>query len=360
MKSIVIGLILIGNLLSAQEKKPVRIGVVGLVHTHVHWILGREKTGDIEIVGIAEPNRELAQRYADLHGYSIDIVYPSIDEMLDKTKPEAVTAFNTILGHLEVVQKCAPRGIHVMVEKPLAMKLEHALEMKRLAERHEIHLLTNYETTWYPTTVEVLRIADQGTLGSLNKIVVNDGHQGPKEIGVNKEFLDWLTDPAYNGGGALTDFGCYGANLITALMGNQRPLSVTAVTNQNKPHIYPLVEDEATIILTYPKTQGIIQASWNWTFSRKDMEVYGTDAYIKTIDGTSMRIRNSENQPEEYMELDPLPSPQNDPFAYLAALLNGEISPKGDLSSLENNLIVMEILEAAKKSATSGNTVTLE
>ena len=132
-----------------NAEKPLRIGVIGLVHSHVHWILGREDRGDIEIVGIVEPNRSLAERFAKRHGYSMDLVFATMEEMIDKTQPEAVTAFNTIYDHLKVVQVCAPRGIHVMVEKPLAVNLEHAVAMEKLARQHNIHLLTNYETTWY-------------------------------------------------------------------------------------------------------------------------------------------------------------------------------------------------------------------
>src|SRR4026207_1578996 len=129
--------------------KPLRIGVVGLVHAHVHWILGRENKGDIEIVGIAEPNRELATNYSKQHGYSMNMVYTSMEEMIEKTKPEAVVAFNSIYDHLKVVEYCAPRGIHVMLEKPLAVSMDHAAKMLALAKKHNIHLLTNYETTWY-------------------------------------------------------------------------------------------------------------------------------------------------------------------------------------------------------------------
>ena len=66
---------LMGIFSSISQEKPLKIGVAGLTHTHVHWILGRGDIGDIEIVGIAEPNRELAQRYADQHGFSMDLVY---------------------------------------------------------------------------------------------------------------------------------------------------------------------------------------------------------------------------------------------------------------------------------------------
>jgi len=177
-----------------SQNKPLKVGVIGLTHTHVHWVFGSEPRGDIEIVGIVEPNTELAQRYADQYQFSMTLVYPSIEAMLEKTQPEAVTAFGTIFEHLEVVQAAAPRGIHVMVEKPLAVNMDHAVQMKELANKHRIHLLTNYETTWYPTTHKAYQLAkQQHAIGDIRKIMVQDGHKGPKKIGINKEFLDWLT-----------------------------------------------------------------------------------------------------------------------------------------------------------------------
>lgn len=343
-----------------QKKAPLRIGVAGLVHSHVHWILGREKRDDVEIVGISEHNRALAGRYAKQHGYSMELVYNSLQEMLDKAKPEAVTAFNTIQDHLEVVKACAPRGIHVMVEKPLAVSLDHARQMEALANKHRIHLLTNYETTWYGTNHKAYDIVlQEKAIGKIRKVVVHDGHPGPKEIGANKEFLEWLTDPVQNGGGAIIDFGCYGANLITWLMKGARPTSVTAITQQLKPEVYPKVDDEATIILTYPHMQGIIQASWNWPYSRKDMEVYGQSGSVKALDRTNMLVRLEKDEAEKQLKVEIPKSPYDDPFSYLAAVVKGEIAPTDDLSSLPINMVVMEILEAAGKSAKEGKTVIL-
>ena len=82
--------------------------------------------------------------------------------------------------------------------------------------------------------------------------MVNSGHKGPKKIGVDPEFLDWLTDPESNGGGAITDFGCYGANLMTWLMEGRKPLRVTAITQQLQGENNPKVEDEALILLDSP------------------------------------------------------------------------------------------------------------
>lgn len=341
----------------AQTVKPFRIAIDGLTHTHVHWLLGRAKDGDLEIVGIAEKNRALAERYLKQYNLPLTLLYPSLRALLQQVKPEAVAAFNSIYEHLATVQQCAPAGIHVMVEKPLAVSLDHAKQMQALAQKHNIHLLTNYETTWYGSHYRAKSLLD--SLGQVRKVVVHDGHEGPKEIGVNKEFLDWLTDPIMNGAGALTDFGCYGANLMTWLMNGERPQSVVAVTQQLKPAVYPKVDDEATIILTYPKAQAIIQASWNWPYSRKDLEVYAVQgAVFADREGLQRATANGVKRAKEAVGAQP--KPFHDPFAYLAAVVRGEVAmAPSDLSALPNNLLVVEILEAAKKSAKEGRRVDL-
>ncbi|MEL6923158.1 MAG: Gfo/Idh/MocA family oxidoreductase [Bacteroidota bacterium] len=336
-----------------------RVGVVGLVHTHVHWILGREKHGDIEIVGIVEPNRALAEQYSQQHGYSMDIVFDTIEEMVSATRPEAVTAFNTIYDHLAVVQYCAPRGIHVMVEKPLAVSWEHAQQMIALAEQHNIQLLTNYETSWYAshhTAYELLQADSK--IGPIRRLVFHHGHPGPIEIGCNEEFVEWLIDPKWNGAGALTDFGCYGANLATWMMKGATPTSVSCVTQQLKPNKYPLVDDDATIVLTYPQAQVIIQASWNWSHNRKDMEVYGTSGYVICKNGNDLEILEDEKQGPYPATGKPLEQGVHDPFALLTKVVKENYQlPPYDVSSLENNRIVMQILDAAMQSAASGRTL---
>ena len=345
------------------KEKVLRIGVAGLNHGHVGWVFEANKRPDIEIVGIAEPNRALAESFVLAHGLSMDLIFESLEEMLKKTNPEAVTGFGTTFAHLEIVQLCAPRGIHVMVEKPLAVSLAHAKEMANLAQKHQIHLLTNYETSWYATNEKLYQLVKAGQIGAARKIVVRDGHRGPKKIGVSPEFLEWLTDLELNGAGALMDFGCYGANLSTWLLDGRRPISVTAITQQLNPGDNPKVEDEATLILTYPTSQTIIEASWNWPIGRKDMEVYGMTGAIFSDNAKNLRVRMAKGYDgfeEEKFELDARQEPFDDPFSVLKAVVWGEIKLAGfDLYSLENNLIVMEILEAAKESAASGKTVFL-
>ncbi len=340
-------------------KKEFRVGIHGLVHTHVHGILGRKQTGEIKIVGIAEPNRALAEAYSKQYGFSMDLVYNTLEEMVSKTKPEAVLAFNSIFDHLKTVEYCAPKGIHVMVEKPLAVSNEHAQRMLELARKNKIYLLTNYETTWYgsnKTAFELTR--DESNIGPLRKIVFHTGHEGPIEIGCNPEFLEWLTDPVLNGGGAITDFGCYGANLATWFMQGETPISVTAITQQIKPKLYPKVDDEATILLTYKSAQVIIQASWNWPFGRKDMEIYGKDGFVFCTDHQQMIVRKAKEKSKSNITAPALEAGVNDPFIYFANVVNGNVTMKPyDLSGPANNEMVIRILDAARESAKTGKTV---
>ena len=348
------------NVDGAEPIKPVRVGVVGLVHAHVHGILSRPRDqGDIEIVGIAEPNQDLALRYLEQYRLESALWHADLNVMLDKARPQAVAVFTSTFDHRKVVELCAAKGIGViMMEKPLAVNMEHAEAMAKAAAAHKVELLVNYETTWYRSNHHAYHAAhDQKTLGDLRKIVVHDGHQGPIEIGCNEEFLEWLTDPILNGGGALTDFGCYGANLITWLMDNEQPLTVTAVTQQIKPDNYPKVDDEATILLTYPKAQGIIQASWNWPYNRKDMEIYGTRGFANTKENHSILLKDS-SAPAQTVPSPARPKPYDDPFAYLSARVLGTAEPDS-LSSLENNLIVTAILDAARESARTGKAIQL-
>lgn len=361
-KTVIFVLLVIHIAFDSKAQEPVRLAVAGMSHGHVSFILGRPDKGDFMLAGVWDRNMELAKKLSQQYKFSADLIYSDLEKMLDEVKPEAVVAFGSIYEHLEIVEACAPRGIHVMVEKPLAVNMEHARRMADLAQKYNIHLLTNYETSWYPSTAEAFRLINtENAAGPVRKVVVHDGHRGPVEIGCSKEFLEWLTDPVLNGGGALTDFGCYGANLMTALTKGEKPVSVTAVTRQFKPDIYPEVDDDATIIVSYPQSKCIIQASWNWPFDRKDMEIYGTEGFVKALNRQDMVIRRKGMKAEEPVKVtaDDV-FVYEDPFSYFADVIHGHIKmePFG-LYSLENNLQVVEILDAARESAKTGKAVFL-
>jgi predicted dehydrogenase len=345
---------------TSPTKPPLRVAIVGLVHGHVHGFLPQSlHSPEIEIVGIAEPDRQLLAQAATRYGFGPGRLFTDLEEMLQKAHPEAVLVYTNTYDHRRVVEICARHGVHVMMEKPLAVSLEDALAIEKAANAGKIQVLVNYETSWYRSNHAAYDLVHERALGEVRKVVIHDGHNGPKEIGVQPEFLDWLTDPKLNGGGALFDFGCYGADLMTWLMDGQRPQTVTAVTQQLKPEIYSRVDDEATIILTYPRAQAIVQASWNWPFGRKDMEVYGQTGYVITVQSNDIRVRRAgDNSHEEQSDAKPIPAPYDNELSYLRAVILDGAKPDA-LSSLETNVTVTEILDAARRSAAEGKTIRL-
>ena len=345
--------------ITALQARPLRIGVAGVTHDHLGGVVSALQGGDVEVVGVWEADPRYLHDNVLVGKVADKLFYSDLGKMLDKTKPEAVVAYGSIKEHLEVVKACAPRGIHVMVEKPLGATLQDAMQMAFLARHYGILLLTNYETTWYASNAYVKKQVEEGKLGKLVRIDVYDGHEGPAEIGCSQKFLDWLTDPDLNGGGAVIDFGCYGANLATWLLDGEVPKQVFAVLRQNKPSVYPKVDDDAEIMLSYGDVTVNIGASWCWPTGRKDMYVYGLGGYF--YQRTPERLQamyKAEAVPE--FSAPALEAPYDNSFRYLKAAVRGEIEVHPtDLSARENNITVMRILDAAITSARHGGAVTL-
>lgn len=354
------GLLLIQQSTPAQtvtSQNKLNVIVVGMTHDHVHGILQFHKQGRVTITAIVETNQALIDRHSKSYKLPGTLFYSSLDAAIKARKPDAVLAFNAINEHIEVVETCLPLRIPVMVEKPLATTLKDAQRMETLSKQFNTPVLTNYETTWYNSNHYAKKQVEEGALGTIRKMVVHSGHEGPKEIGCSKEFLDWLTDPIKNGGGASRDFGCYGANLMTWLMKGKAPKSVTAIIQQYKPAVYPKVDDVATILLEYEDATGVIEASWNWPYSIKDMEIFGSTAYLHAVNGETVIQKKEQAKPIngnapaiEYPDF----------ISYLEAFLAGKITDSNDLSSLSNNLLVVKILDAATRSAKEGRKIQLD
>jgi len=344
---------------AAPHLSPVRLAIVGLVHDHARIMLDALRhEPDVQLVGIVEADPALAATYREAFHLDPALFYPTFAALVAKNQVQAVAAFTSTLGHRQVVEECAPLGIDVMMEKPMAVSLAEARAIAAAAERGKIQLVINYETTWFRSVHEAYaRTHDLPGLGELRKIVAHDGHRGPRDIGCSPAFLAWLTDPEQDGGGAAMDFGCYGADLITYLMDGLRPDAVTAVFGHSQPDKYPRVEDEATIVLSYPKTQGIIEASWNWPYGRKDLEVYGQTGALLAPDGNSLSVVSPDGRAEA-VAVPALVPAESGFLPYLVGVVRGTFKPYGP-SAVSTNLVVCEILDAARESARTGRRVEL-
>jgi predicted dehydrogenase len=360
--SLLCGLLCLGVSASpAQEAKPpVPFAMIGLVHDHAMGFLPRlPGQTQLQLVGIVETNTDLIARYSSRFNLPSNIFYPSMEELFAHTNVQAVATFTSPYDHQRVVETCAAHGVNVMMEKPLATNLKQARAIQAAAKAGGIQVFVNYETSWYPGNIAAYAMAhDEHQIGNIWEMVFHQGHRGPQEIGCSTNFLAWLTDPVLNGGGAINDFGCYGADLATWFLDGQRPLTVTAVALQIKPDIYPKVEDDATIVLTYPKAQVILQPSWNWPFDRKDMEIYGQTGQILVPEPNTVLLRTQSSPKENQILPPPLTGANADPVSYLAAVARKEIVPTG-LASLDVNVTVVEILDAAHESVNTGKQVKL-
>ena len=343
----------------SREAAPVRVAIVGLVHDHARGMIPRfSGRPDVQLVGIVESNPELVAVYEREFHLAPDLFFASIDALVSKTKVQAVAIFTSTYDHRAVVEKCASLGIDAMMEKPLATSLADARAMADAAAKGHIELVVNYETSWYPSVQAAYgEIHGKDAIGELRKFVVHDGHEGPKAIGCSKYFLDWLTDPVLNGGGATMDFGCYGADMVTWIMDGRRPTSVFCVAQHFQPDAYPKVEDESTIVVTYPMAVAIIQASWNWPYDRKDMEIYGNRGSLMLPNRGTLLMRLGRGPEVALPAPQPAP-PDGDPLSYLAAVVRRDIRPSGP-SCLAVNLVVCEILAAARESARTGRRIDL-
>ncbi|MGA3088185.1 MAG: Gfo/Idh/MocA family oxidoreductase [Terriglobales bacterium] len=354
--------------LDGSSGSRMKVGIVGLVHGHVAGFLagsaltpagGILDRPDVQLVGIVEPDQKLFDSYAARYHLPAGLHFGSIKEMVSQTHPRAVLVFTAPSEHRRVIEECAALGVHVMVEKPLTVSYQDALAIAGAAQHGAIHVLVDFETSWYASNTAAFGLLKQGALGAIVKTVIRDGHPGPRQIGVGPEFLSFLTDPTQNGAGALFDFGCYGPDLMTWLVDGEAPQSVTAVTKQLQPTLYPQVDDEAEIVLDYSHAVAIVQASWNWPFNVKQMDLYGRTGYAKAIDSERIEVRKANESEGQIVKAEKLTPPFDDPLHYMAAVLNREIEEGNSLSSLQTNVVVSEILDAARQSAQTGKTIRL-
>jgi predicted dehydrogenase len=144
-------------------------------------------------------------------------------------------------------------------------------------------------------------------------------------------------------------------------MRGEKPVSVTAITSQFKPAIYPKVDDETTIIVEYKTAQCIIQASWNWPYGRKDLELYGDAGYIIAPDRYNLRLRNKKNSESTEKLTQKESGVIDDPFVYFAGVIRKKIIvSEYSLYSLSNNIMVVRILDAARESAKTGKKIMIK
>ena len=341
---------------SQTADKKTRLAIIGLDHDHV-WGLLKDFAGEpnTELVAIADTRPALVDQAKTRVSASVKF-YSDYIQMLNEVKPDGVIVTTENDRHLEILRECAKRHIHYSTEKPMATTAADAREMERLANQAGIKVMVNYWNAWVAPTHELYHRVKDNVVGPVQKIIVQYGHQGPKEIGVSKYFADWLYDPVKNGGGAIMDFGCYGAEWAVWLKG--RPARVSATTQKLKTDQHNAVDDEATMVLEYADGEAIIEASWNWPYSMGQVQVFGPKGSMVAT-ARDLFVRPTGRQEAngalegERVSLDPPARETANPISYFVDCIRND-KPIEDPLSMKVNVQVMEILDAAREAARTG------
>jgi predicted dehydrogenase len=339
---------------TCPAQTPYKMAVVGLVHSHVWGHLADMVKGkDVTLVGVAEPNQELLAE-AKKAGVPDSLLTTDYKKMLDEKKPDLIWAFVENNRHLEIVEYAAPRKINVIFEKPLAASYKDALRIQEIANKAGIKVMCNYQMAWWPANYTAKKVADSGALGQVYRLHGVVGHGGPSSQGVrNAAFFSWLTDPVKNGAGALMDFGCY--NALWSLWYLGRPETVFAHVNHLRPDVFPKVEDNADLMLTYKNGIGLFEGSWDLPRSYQDLEVFGIKGSVYMKNGS---VEQQEGRNKTTIDITPLAPEDAEPIAYMTSRMR-QNKPIEGMTSLDMNVQVVEIIEAAKESIRTNKPVAL-
>jgi predicted dehydrogenase len=348
-------LLMMAACLPAAAQAPYRMAVIGLVHAHVWGHLSDMlKSKDVTLVGVAEPNRELLAE-AKKAGVPDELLTTDYRKMIDEKKPDLVWSFVENNRHLEIVEALAPKKINIIFEKPLASTFKDSLRIQELANKYGIKVMCNYQMAWWPANYTAKGVADSGALGQVYRLHGVVGHGGPSNEGIrNQVFFAWLTDPVQNGAGALMDFGCY--NALWSLWYLGRPESVYAHVNHLRPEIYPKVEDNADLMLSYKNAVGLFEGSWDLPRSYQDLEVFGLKGSVYM---QNRSVEEQHGREKKAVDIKSLAPEDSEPVAYMTSRMRTNRPIEG-MTALGINVQVVEIIEAAKESVRTGKAVGLK
>lgn len=329
-----------------------RIATLGLHHDHV-WSNLEElaATGRAELVAAADPDEELLARYRESFSGR---TYQSYEELLEtETDLDAVYLFGSNRLNEDLAVRAAERGLHCLVEKPMASTLAGADRMMAAAEAAGIRLVINWPFAWWPQLRHGLCMAQAGEIGKLWQVRYRAAHQGPKELGCSRQFCEWLYDAELNGAGALMDYCCYGAVLAEVLLG--RPDSVTGVKISTglKPDL--TLEDNALLVLTYPHALATSEASWTQVgkLTSYGTTIYGSEGTLVIEPDTNGEIRlATSDQPEgTVLEIPEQPDHLANASTHFLALLDDPALEIHPLCDPRNGHGAQWILEEGIRSA---------
>lgn len=326
-----------------------KIGILGLHHDHVWGNLEElKRTGRAEIVSAADPHPELRDRFAAEYGGQ---VFDDADELLANEELTAVYVFASNKVSETLAVKACEKGLHCLVEKPMAASLDGAKKMLAAAIDNDVRLMINWPFAWWPQLRHAIDLAASGEIGQLWEVRYRAAHQGPVELGCSSYFCEWLYDRDLNGAGALMDYCCYGAVLCQVLLGSPEAVRGMGLNTGLKPDLE--LEDNAVLILKYPKAMGLTEASWTQIgkLTSYSTTIYGSlgTLHVEPDHGGRVLMATSENEEGAVLDLPESPAHLETASAHFLAAIedpNLEIYP---LCDARNSCGAQAILQAGSE-----------
>jgi predicted dehydrogenase len=340
---------------------PLKVLAAGLVHDHVWKMLPQfAALRGVRIVGGADPNRPLREKLR--REFGVTALFERARDLFARVEADAVLVCDSNAGSVPIVEAAAARGLHVMVEKPMAATAGGARRMFDAARRHATRLMVNWPSAWDPAFMSALDLAGSGDIGHIFHAHIHMAHQGPKEAGCSPYFWRWLYDARENGAGALVDYCCYGAAVMAALWG--RPREVLGVARRLvKPRL--AVDDNALVVALWPGRTALSQASWTQNPDFHEVRFLGTEGTLETARGKLIRTHTrredfshwgADRQNRKEVPLRRLPAGRrNGPEHFVRCLRTGE--PFLKLCRAETGLLAQEILSAGLRSERTGRRI---
>ena len=332
---------------AAMAERRWRVAVVDGSHGHINGHIRRLTANpQVELVGLVDPVAERADRLRQALGLGPEQVYRGVEALCDGARPEVVVCCASNAGHAPVVEALAPRGIHVMIEKPFAATLEQADRMLRAIDGGGARLMCNWPIAWSPAWRLARQLVDEGRIGRLLQVRHRAGHNGP-----GRDFSSWFYR-AQEGGGALLDFCSYGAHVANWLFG-ELPREVTAMAATL---VKPVeVEDNAVVAARWTRGMGVFEATWSRVGDEPGAGsvLYGTEGTIAVVGG-GVRLSLGRDRTEE-QSAPPLADADADPVAHFLAVL-GTDAPLHPLCTPAAGRDTQVVLEAARRAVATGQT----
>lgn len=327
-----------------------------------------------EVVGLCD--RDLSRTRAAQMALQLadDQVFADWQICIEKSRPDFLLLCPSTGDHLLWIQRLAPYGLPILIEKPMAASLAEADEMIEVCRHHDVVWAINWPLVWVPSHRTAKRIVDEGRIGQLLEVHFYDGNRGPlwhtagklertaEQVQLEKPD-SWFYSKA-DGGGSLLDYLGYGTTLGTWFFEGQKPLEVTSITDQ--PHGLE-VDEHSITIAKYACGLSKFETRWGtftdpWTYQPQPncgFILVGSAGTISSFDyQPTIRIQDL-SHPEGYeMAVDEIEPPHQNPVQYFVDCLQHGRPIQGPLSP-ETSRIGQQIVDTAYQSAEQKRTLTL-